>query len=76
MMKMNLQLYRVSEHNYLLDLRALPTRQSEGLKVLEPGSDPTRTHDHAHDHDDSEWSDPHTLEFFELCAMLIQELGR
>eukprot|EP00039_Didymoeca_costata_P032933 m.39939 g.39939 ORF g.39939 m.39939 type:complete len:510 (-) comp9611_c0_seq1:1400-2929(-) len=72
MMKMSLQLFRVDEDNYLLDLKALPIRSSDRLQLLKPMD--TQGFANLED-EDGEWSDAHTLEFFELCAMLIQKLG-
>lgn len=71
-MKMSLQLFRVDEDNYLLDLKALPIRSSDRLQLLKPMD--TQGFANLED-EDGEWSDAHTLEFFELCAMLIQKLG-
>ena len=59
MMKMNLQLFRTPEGKFLLGMQNLPTKFSDRLRPLEA--------------DANEGSEdvPHTLEFFELCAMLI-----
>lgn len=85
-MKMDLQLYKADKKHYLLDFKHLPTRESDRLHTLLPDSStvdgvtsPTGT--------DAGRSSPassasgsgsslHTLEFFELCAMVISELGR
>lgn len=55
---MSLQLYRVEDGRYLLDFRHLPTRCSERLFPLDAAEAP-------------ESCMSHTLEFFELCALLI-----
>jgi hypothetical protein len=38
---------------------------SEGLTVLGSNEDAEEM-----------WAEPHTLEFFELCAMIVQELSK
>lgn len=68
MMKMSLQLYKTDDQNYLLDFKNLATRKSDRLKTVDAGGD------EGEDEDENEGI--HTLEFFELCAMLITELGR
>ena len=63
-MKMSLQLFE-ADTQYLLDFRSLPTSEADRLQFFDTDEDHFR---------DS--SDFHTLEFFELCAMVIAELGR
>lgn len=68
---MSLQLYSTSQ-GYLLDFKNLPTCSSDRLRPLDADADADAQGTCA---DDSS-PETHTLEFFELCAMLIQELGR
>lgn len=68
MVKMSLQLYRTHDDQYLLDFMSLPTSPNDHLKLLQPGgSDQAEATSSSH---------PHTVEFFELCAMIITELGK
>eukprot|EP00047_Mylnosiga_fluctuans_P004713 m.236126 g.236126 ORF g.236126 m.236126 type:complete len:251 (-) comp12931_c0_seq1:142-894(-) len=67
MIKMSLQLYRVDEHTYLLDFRHLPSSVQDHLRLVDADQP---TPDTAGD------VCTHTLEFFELCALFISELGR
>jgi len=68
LVKMSLQLYLTSDRQYLLDFMSLATSRKDNLSVL-GGSEPLDTSREGA-------SDPHTLEFFELCAMIISELGK
>lgn len=70
MVKMSLQLYSTQDNQYLLDFMSLPTSARDHLKLLQPGSAQLA------DEDEAEPAEPHTLEFFELCAMVISELGK
>jgi len=67
-MKMSLQLYQTKDSNYLLDFKNLPTHSSDRLRAL----DATAATADVADEDEG----LHTMEFFELCALLIMELGR
>ena len=76
MIKMSLQLFQTDNQSYLLDFRSIssnpafqPTKSGRtrtfSLGAAEDGAaEPVRD------------SEAHTLEFFELCATLITELGR
>lgn len=80
-MKMDLQLYKAEKKHYLLDFKHLPTLDSERLQTLLPGAGggsdiqllPGKEAANAMSVAGSRL---HTLEFFELCAMVITELGR
>lgn len=65
-MKMSLQLYQTKDHHYLLDFKNLPTQASDRLRALDASTAGP----------DEEDEGLHTMEFFELCALLITELGR
>eukprot|EP00051_Salpingoeca_urceolata_P014588 m.186078 g.186078 ORF g.186078 m.186078 type:complete len:532 (-) comp18129_c0_seq2:131-1726(-) len=69
MMKMSLKLYKADERNFLLDFQNLPVRRSERLRPVDAAAS---VDDLVDDADEQ----CHTMEFFELCAMLIIELGR
>ena len=71
MMKLSLQLYESEEGTYLLDFRSIPTRSGDRLQRVESaiGAD-------VYGDGDGEPSESHTMEFFELCALIIGELGR
>lgn len=73
MVKMSLQLYSTTDHQYLLDFQSLPTLAKDHLKLLQPGGVAGDGND---DEGVDQRSEPHTLEFFELCAMVIAELGK
>lgn len=66
MVKMSLQLYSTNDDQYLLDFMSLPTEKKDDLTLVggAGGGETERA------------SEPHSLEFFELCAMIISELGR
>ena len=63
-MKMSLQLFE-AEGQYLLDFRNLQTSDADKLHLLDQDEV---------DHQTS--AGFHTMEFFELCTMVIAELGR
>ena len=76
LLKMSLQLYKLNDGSHLLDLKALPSRTSEGLTVIgSEGLDDSFT-SHGSQEGEGDWKDPHTLEFFELCATIVQELSK
>ncbi|EDQ92625.1 uncharacterized protein MONBRDRAFT_30993 [Monosiga brevicollis MX1] len=64
MMKMSLQLFQSDDQQYLLDFNNLATSEQDRLHALDEDVPQTDTVGF------------HTLEFFELCAMVIAELGR
>lgn len=66
MVKMSLQLYSTADMQYLLDFMSLPTEKKDDLALVGGAGDP----------ETERASEPHSLEFFELCAMIISELGR
>lgn len=66
-MKMSLQLYQTKDHNYLLDFKNLPTKADDRLRILDAT---------LNGGPEEEDEGLHTMEFFELCALLITELGR
>lgn len=68
MVKMSLQLFCTHDDQYLLDFMSLPTSPKDHLQLLQPGADRSDP--------GGETSEPHSLEFFELCAMIISELGK
>lgn len=78
-MKMDLQLYKAEKKHYLLDFKHLPTSDSDRLQTLLPGAGSLS--ESTSSSKDGGNTPPalgrlHTLEFFELCAMVITELGR
>ena len=77
MVKMSLQLYSTTDHQYLLDFQSLPTLAKDHLKLLQPGGVVGGVAGDGNDDEGvDQQSEPHTLEFFELCAMVIAELGK
>ena len=58
---MSLQLYRTEDNNYLLDFQNLATKPSERLRPVDESPLP----------ENENTASTHSLEFFELCAMLI-----
>mmetsp|Transcript_27383 Transcript_27383/g.71828 ORF Transcript_27383/g.71828 Transcript_27383/m.71828 type:complete len:507 (-) Transcript_27383:150-1670(-) len=70
LVKMSLQLYATTDNQYLLDFMSLPTSSKDALCAI--GTSTLK----GDDVDQSETSEPHTLEFFELCAMIISELQK
>eukprot|EP00038_Savillea_parva_P006615 m.164795 g.164795 ORF g.164795 m.164795 type:complete len:506 (+) comp12472_c0_seq1:307-1824(+) len=68
LVKMSLQLYATADNQYLLDFMSLPTSPKDALMAV--GSATSKRDDAG------ESSNPHTLEFFELCAMIISELQK
>eukprot|EP00041_Stephanoeca_diplocostata_P017943 m.371567 g.371567 ORF g.371567 m.371567 type:complete len:583 (+) comp20867_c0_seq8:275-2023(+) len=81
MVKMSLQLYSTADEQYLLDFQSLPTLAKDHLKLLQPGAvlgGAVGAVGEGTEDDDGvdQQSEPHTLEFFELCAMVIAELGK
>ena len=86
-MKMRLQLYRVDDHTHLLDFMHLPTHPSEGLQVVGEFKSVHRLSNGAarasttrgvpvDGLDGRTTSLTQTVEFFELCALFISELGK
>jgi 5'-AMP-activated protein kinase catalytic alpha subunit len=68
LVKMSLQLYATADSQYLLDFMSLPTSPKDALFAV--GTSALKGEDV------TEASEPHTLEFFELCAMIISELQK
>jgi hypothetical protein len=78
-MKMDLQLYKAEKKHYLLDFKHLPTSDSDRLQTLLPGAGSLSESTSSSKDGGNTPPAPgrlHTLEFFELCAMVITELGR
>lgn len=80
-MKMDLQLYKAEKKHYLLDFKHLPTSDSERLQTLLPNAGGLAELSAGGKEGAANNGAPvpgrlHTLEFFELCAMVITELGR
>ena len=70
LVKMSLQLYATADNQYLLDFMSLPTSPKDDLcAVVVAGDDLEREKR-------DKPVEPHTLEFFELCAMIISELQK
>eukprot|EP00056_Hartaetosiga_gracilis_P003147 m.60047 g.60047 ORF g.60047 m.60047 type:complete len:144 (+) comp11348_c0_seq3:72-503(+) len=63
MVKMSLRLYKADSQHYLLDFQNLQTKDSEGLQAID---------DDVEGDADSSF---YTMEFFELCTLVIKELG-
>lgn len=63
-MKMSLQLFTF-QNQCVLDFRNLPTSESERLRSLD-----------LTDRSQRDLSGLHTMEFFELCGLVIAELGK
>eukprot|EP00730_Choanoeca_flexa_P001980 TRINITY_DN10867_c0_g1_i2.p1 TRINITY_DN10867_c0_g1~~TRINITY_DN10867_c0_g1_i2.p1 ORF type:complete len:502 (+),score=108.01 TRINITY_DN10867_c0_g1_i2:96-1601(+) len=64
MMKMSLQLFE-AEGQFLLDFRNLPTSDADRLHLIDQDDEDVHTS-----------ACFHTMEFFELCTMVIAELGK
>eukprot|EP00043_Microstomoeca_roanoka_P005124 m.53730 g.53730 ORF g.53730 m.53730 type:complete len:497 (-) comp12819_c1_seq1:195-1685(-) len=67
MVKMSLRLYKADKY-YLLDFQNLATEAERPLPFWLPSE--------TDKDDDLDMNGVHTMEFFELCAMVISELGR
>jgi len=82
MMKMDLQLYKADKKHYLLDFKHLPTREGDRLQAFLPSASdaleasPETEKERGSTSGNASGTSLHTLEFFELCAMIIAELGR